>query len=249
MMEFCRQRPSFGGNAATDYITAPLAQLLADAWASGLDLQDPRVSPLFSDKLGVLPPMLVQVGGAEMLHDQVVEFVSKVVSAGGGPVDLQVAEDMPHVFQLFAFVNEMPQINGYIAKAGAYIREQADHHADHAIPKVERTSWIEQGVTVADLQPIALTSGWLHREATTGFSAGTMKKRFFVLIDGDELPTDDADGSPRPHAAVDVADAVATTVRLHIISNEKRRIRFSGSAQVLKNGSDPRKIQTSGRFH
>jgi acetyl esterase/lipase len=55
------QRPSFRDNAATDYITAPLAQLLADAWASGLDLQDARVSPLFSDQLAVLPPMLVQV--------------------------------------------------------------------------------------------------------------------------------------------------------------------------------------------
>ena len=188
-------------------LQAPLAQLLADAWASGLDLQDPRVSPLYAsaEALRVLPPMLVQVGGSEMLHDQVsanclrsalhstisrwavysrvsgrhaacvqrtahwlrashvrrvvglsacfvcvciplrnacnnsnhhvwtavtdtrhqiLEFVSKVVGAEGGPVELQVAPEMPHVFQLFAFVQEMPEINDHIAKAGAWIRSQ-----------------------------------------------------------------------------------------------------------------------------
>jgi acetyl esterase/lipase len=56
----------------------------------------------------------LQVGGAEMLHDQVVEFVAKVRGAGGGPVDLQVAAEMPHVFQLFAFVNEMPQVRACV---------------------------------------------------------------------------------------------------------------------------------------
>lgn len=52
------------------------------------------------------------------------EFASKVVAAEGGPLDLQVAPEMPHVYQLFAFVNEMPEINDSIAKAGAWIREQ-----------------------------------------------------------------------------------------------------------------------------
>jgi hypothetical protein len=55
---------------------------------------------------------------------QILEFVSKVVGAEGGPVELQVAPEMPHVFQLFAFVQEMPEINDHIAKAGAWIRSQ-----------------------------------------------------------------------------------------------------------------------------
>ena len=43
----------------TDYITAPLAQLLADAWAGGLDLRDPLVSPFYhtDEELAMLPPM------------------------------------------------------------------------------------------------------------------------------------------------------------------------------------------------
>ena len=66
-------------------LQAPLAQLLADAWASGLDLQDPRVSPLYAsaEALRVLPPMLVQVGGSEMLHDQVSALLYTVLYLDG----------------------------------------------------------------------------------------------------------------------------------------------------------------------
>merc|ERR1711871_967538 len=104
-------------------------------------------------------------------------FAAKVVSAEGGPVELQVAPEMPHVYQLFAFVNEMPEINESIAKAGAWIREQANHHS--AIPATGRRAWIHTGgVTAADVMPIALHSGWMHRELSSNFRG--WKKRFFV---------------------------------------------------------------------
>ena len=77
--------------------------LLADAWAGGTDLRNPWVSPFYSQQLHCLPPILVQLGGAEMLHDQILQFVAKAVAAGVD-VTLEVAPEMPHVFQLFAFV-------------------------------------------------------------------------------------------------------------------------------------------------
>eukprot|EP01043_Picozoa_sp_COSAG02_P009406 COSAG02_NODE_318_length_24799_cov_9.884615_6_plen_930_part_00 len=224
------QRPSFGDNAPTDYITAPLAQLLADAWASGLDLQDPWVSPIFfpDEFLHALPPMLVQVGGAEMLRDQILEFASKVVGAGGGPVDLQVAPEMPHVYQLFAFVNEMPEINGSIANAGSWIRAQADHHT--TIPTKGRRAWINAGgVTAADVMPIALHSGWLHRELSSSFRR--MKRRFFVLIAEDNDNTiAGSDGAhldgPSPPELVSAGDPEHVQQLGHTVSSAGGRERL-----------------------
>ena len=171
-------RPSFEQNQQYDYLTPALAQLLADAWSGGMDLQHPFVSPFYATTLGSLPPLLIQAGEAEMLCSQIAEFAGKVAAAGGA-VELQLAPEMPHVFQLFAFVSEMPEINDFIGKAGAWVRDQADHHAAGEIPAVGRAAWA-QTATVACAAPITRRSGWLHRSLRSGFN-----RRFFVLIDGD----------------------------------------------------------------
>jgi len=63
------------------------------------ELKNPLVSPLFAELHG-LPPMLIQIGEAEIFHDQDVAFGEKAKMAG---VDVRVTiwKDMVHVFQAF----------------------------------------------------------------------------------------------------------------------------------------------------
>lgn len=98
------ERGSFTSNAAIDYIPAHLSHMLADAWAGGRDLKHPWVSPLHCDLAG-LPPLLIQAGDGEVLRDQILEF-AELAAAAGVSVKLELAPEMVHVFQLFAFVGD-----------------------------------------------------------------------------------------------------------------------------------------------
>jgi phosphinothricin tripeptide acetyl hydrolase len=75
-------------------------QACADAYLGGADPKTPTASPVFADLRG-LPPLLVQVGTAETLLDESVEFVERAKAAG---VDAAVdtAADMIHVWHAFA---------------------------------------------------------------------------------------------------------------------------------------------------
>jgi len=62
---------------------------------------NPLISPILGD-LKDLPPILIQVGAAELIRDESIAFSEKLKEAG---VDakLEVFEDMVHVFQQFTF--------------------------------------------------------------------------------------------------------------------------------------------------
>jgi monoterpene epsilon-lactone hydrolase len=92
---------SLESNAPYDYAEPKNFQAWADAYLKGGgSARDPRVSPLFAD-LAKLPPTLVLLGGAEMLHDQVIAFVTRA-QAAGSPVELYEQADMIHNFPVFA---------------------------------------------------------------------------------------------------------------------------------------------------
>jgi monoterpene epsilon-lactone hydrolase len=61
---------------------------------------DPSVSPLFGDFAG-FPPLLFQVGGIESLVDESTRAAARAHAAGVA-VELEIWDDMPHVFQAFA---------------------------------------------------------------------------------------------------------------------------------------------------
>lgn len=65
---------------------------------------DPLVSPLLGDFTG-LPPMLFQVGSTEMIRDDSVRAAAKA-NESGIPVQLEVWQSMPHVFQT---IGALPQ--------------------------------------------------------------------------------------------------------------------------------------------
>jgi monoterpene epsilon-lactone hydrolase len=93
--------PSLAANAATDpQVSRARLTGMADRYLGGVDPRSPHVSPLFADLTG-LPPLLIQVGGAEALLDDSVRLARAAADAGC-EVDLEEWPNMIHVWQAFA---------------------------------------------------------------------------------------------------------------------------------------------------
>lgn len=69
-------------------------------YLKGADPKSPLASPLYADLRG-LPPMLIQVGGSEILLDDATRFAAQAEAAGVS-VALEVWEEMLHVWHLFS---------------------------------------------------------------------------------------------------------------------------------------------------
>lgn len=92
---------SFDANRHLDpVIRTEYAQLAVGWYAAQTSPANPLVSPLFADLAG-LPPMLVQVGTAEVLLDDAIRLGKRLREAGVG-VELEVWDDMVHVWQYYA---------------------------------------------------------------------------------------------------------------------------------------------------
>ena len=92
----------------------------ADYYADGADKQQPLMSPLYGDYTGI-PPLLMQVGGAEVLLDDTAR-VAERAKAAGVDVTFEVWDEMPHVFQ--AFTGMLPEADEAIAGIGEFVRKQ-----------------------------------------------------------------------------------------------------------------------------
>jgi monoterpene epsilon-lactone hydrolase len=82
------------------------------------DILDPLVSPLYGDLHG-LPPLLIQVGDAEVMLSDSTMFAAKA-EAANVPVTLEVWDQMPHVFQ--AFAPFLPEANEAIEHTATFLR-------------------------------------------------------------------------------------------------------------------------------
>lgn len=92
----------------------------ADLYAAGTDLRAPGVSPLYGDYTG-LPPLLIQVGDAEILLDDSVRVADRA-KAAGVDVTLEVWPEMPHVWH--AFAGMLPEADQAVARIGEWVRQQ-----------------------------------------------------------------------------------------------------------------------------
>lgn len=77
--------------------------------------RDPNVSPVFADLDG-LPPLLIQVGDAEILLDDATRIAANATLAGVAH-ELQIYDEAFHVFQAFP---QLPEAAEALAKAGAF---------------------------------------------------------------------------------------------------------------------------------
>ena len=89
-------------------------------YRAGADPRDPLASPLYADVSG-LPPMLIQTGTAEILMDDSTRFAEKA-RAQGVDVTLELWDDMPHIWHIFAPM--LSEGADAIAKLGAWTRER-----------------------------------------------------------------------------------------------------------------------------
>ena len=101
-------------------VRASVLALMADAYLGEADPRSPTASPLFADLTG-LPPLLVQVGSAELLLDDSRRFVERA-EAAGVDVTFEVWDDMIHVWHSFADL--LPEGREAVARIGSYVDER-----------------------------------------------------------------------------------------------------------------------------
>lgn len=93
---------------------------LARLYLAGADPRNPLAAPLYADLAG-LPPLLVQVGTSEILLDDAVRLAERA-RAAGVETELEVAEDMIHVWHLFAPM--LSEGREAVGRAAAFVRRQ-----------------------------------------------------------------------------------------------------------------------------
>ena len=91
----------------------------ARAYADGLDLKDPRVSPLYADFTKGFPPTLIQDSTRTTFLSTSVRLYRKLEAAGAQPV-LDLYEGMWHVFQ----ADLVPEGETAVGKSAAFIATQ-----------------------------------------------------------------------------------------------------------------------------
>ncbi|HUA32643.1 MAG TPA: alpha/beta hydrolase [Candidatus Binataceae bacterium] len=92
----------------------------AKAYYAHHDPKHPLISQIHADFHG-LPPLLIQVGEAEILLDDSTR-VAERAKAHGVKVELEIWDEMVHVWHVFAKI--LPEGQQAIDKLGAYVRAQ-----------------------------------------------------------------------------------------------------------------------------
>jgi monoterpene epsilon-lactone hydrolase len=95
--------------------------MLAKAYLRDTDPRTPLASPLYADLTG-LPPLLIQVGTAEILFDDATRLANRA-RAAGVDVILEPWEDMIHMWHFFAAI--LPEGQQAIDRIGEFIRQHS----------------------------------------------------------------------------------------------------------------------------
>ena len=94
---------------------------MAAQYLSGADADDPLASPLYADYAG-LPPLLLQVGDAEVLLADTTRVTEKARAAGVDVVE-EVWDEMFHVWHQFAPM--LPEGQEAVNRIGEFIRQHS----------------------------------------------------------------------------------------------------------------------------
>ena len=107
--------PSMTERADQDPISTPaMLRQFASEYLAGADPKTPLASPLFSSLSG-LPPLLVQVGTADLLLSDS-ERLAAAATEAGVDVTLEIGEGLPHVYQLMLGTPEAADATERIGK-------------------------------------------------------------------------------------------------------------------------------------
>lgn len=100
---------------ADPMVTPGSLSIIGGMYVGDGDRKDPLASPIHADMTG-LPPMLIQVGDAEVLLDDSVRLAA-MIEAAGGEATLKVWPEMVHVWHAAA---------GFVPESDEAIKELAD---------------------------------------------------------------------------------------------------------------------------
>ena len=101
--------------ADQDPVSTPaMLRQFASDYLAGADPRTPLASPLFAQLAG-LPPLLVQVGTADLLLSDS-ERLAAAAAAAGVDVTLEIGEGLPHVYQLMLGTPEAAEATERIGK-------------------------------------------------------------------------------------------------------------------------------------
>lgn len=101
--------------------SVPMLESLAHQYLEGADPENPLASPLYADFAG-LPPLLMQVGGAEMLLSDTTRAAERARSAGVDVVE-EVWDEMFHVWHQYAPM--LPEGQQAVERIGEFINQHA----------------------------------------------------------------------------------------------------------------------------
>ena len=113
---------SMTARAAQDpMVSRDLLREMAAHYLNGQDPRTPLAAPLHADLTG-LPPLLIQVGEAEILYDDATRIGERARAAG---VDATVEpwDEMIHVWQVFGGM--LPEADEAIERLGEFVRKHA----------------------------------------------------------------------------------------------------------------------------
>ncbi|KAJ3271907.1 hypothetical protein HDV01_006121 [Terramyces sp. JEL0728] len=97
------------------------------------DFNNPYASPIITQETNVpIPPMLIQVGGAERVRDDGI-YLSQVTFKNSA-IRLEIYEESVHVFQMFAPVDKFSRVA--LERMGSFIKSQTG--TSKSYPAVER---------------------------------------------------------------------------------------------------------------
>lgn len=106
--DFTLRSPSIDSSAGADLISRPVLEHIITQYLDGAAANQAPQSPLHGDLAG-LPPLLILVGGDEVLLDDARRF-AEAASAAGTAVTLDIYQGMLHAFHLSALAAKPPQV-------------------------------------------------------------------------------------------------------------------------------------------
>ncbi len=113
--------PSLRTNRTRELVQTPdILRGMAALVCRDTNATSPAVSPLYADLRG-LPPLLIQVGDAELLRDDSTRLAARA-RAAGVDVTLEVWPHMFHAWHLFA--DDFPEARAAIDAIGAFVRDR-----------------------------------------------------------------------------------------------------------------------------